>query len=216
MEEFPSGQRGQTVNLLSTISVVRIHLPPPFEVNFAFESKVFLFYIEIYYRNEENKLVKFIFKSESELQTKRLGTIIAKKLFKGSIVCLEGDLGAGKTQITKSICAELGVSDYVTSPTFTIVNEYVGDVKINHFDAYRIEDISELEEIGFDEYIYGDAISIIEWANLIDEILPKERLWIKIDKNDFYNIDSRVIILEGNGNEYENVVKEIENELTCN
>jgi tRNA threonylcarbamoyladenosine biosynthesis protein TsaE len=161
-------------------------------------------------------LLKFIFKSESELQTKLLGTKIAKKLFNGSIVCLEGDLGAGKTQITKSICAELGVSDYVTSPTFTIVNEYWGRVKINHFDAYRIADISELEEIGFDEYIYSDSVSIIEWANLIDEILPKERLWIKIEKNDFNNFDSRTIILEGNGNEYENVVKEIENELTCN
>lgn len=115
--------------------------------------------------------------------TEILAEQISKQITTGDIICLVGDLGTGKTTFSKGLCNALGVSEPVTSPTFSIVNEYHGrDFKINHFDVYRLGGIEELYDIGFDEYIFSDgSISIIEWADIIDEALPKEALWIFID-----------------------------------
>ncbi len=114
-------------------------------------------------------------------ETKKLAIEFSRILKPGDIVALVGDLGAGKTFISQNIIMALGVDDYITSPTFTIVNEYEGKYKINHFDVYRIDDIDELYEIGFEDYVYKDAISLIEWADKIYDILEN-----------YYIIDIRV------------------------
>lgn len=122
----------------------------------------------------------FNLRTRNENETIELGKKIAALLESGDILCLTGDLGAGKTAITKSIAAEIGIEEHVTSPTFTIVNQYYGSVNLNHFDVYRIERIEEMYDIGYEEYFYSEAINIVEWANLIEELIPDEHIWIDI------------------------------------
>lgn len=122
--------------------------------------------------------MKFITKSAEE--TSRLGKIIGEKLKQGDIISLNGDLGAGKTHMTKGLAEGLGVFDYITSPTFTIVNEYEGRLPLYHFDVYRIDDIQEMYEIGFDEYLFGKGVSIIEWGDIVKELLPENTIHIDI------------------------------------
>ncbi|NEZ46780.1 tRNA (adenosine(37)-N6)-threonylcarbamoyltransferase complex ATPase subunit type 1 TsaE [Clostridium niameyense] len=115
-------------------------------------------------------------------KTLKLGEIIGNHCNPGDIICLNGDLGAGKTHFTKGIAKGLNINDNITSPTFNIVNEYKGRLKLYHFDVYRISDIDEIEAIGFDEYIFSDAVSIIEWSYYIEELIPKDNLDINITK----------------------------------
>ncbi|MCT4508847.1 MAG: tRNA (adenosine(37)-N6)-threonylcarbamoyltransferase complex ATPase subunit type 1 TsaE [Tepidibacter sp.] len=142
---------------------------------------------------------------KNEQETSEIGYRLGQLLNKGDVVCLIGDLGAGKTTITKSIAKALEVDDYITSPTFTIVNEYDGRYSLYHFDVYRISSSEDMYEIGFEEYVYGEGICIIEWANLIEDILPDE--YINIELN--YKDDGREMILTAYGKHYENIVKEI-------
>lgn len=142
---------------------------------------------------------------KNEQETSEIGYRLGQLLNKGDVVCLIGDLGAGKTTITKSIAKALEVDDYITSPTFTIVNEYDGRYPLYHFDVYRISSSEDMYEIGFEEYVYGEGICIIEWANLIEDILPDE--YINIELN--YKGDGREMILTAYGKYYENIVKEI-------
>ncbi|WP_079422674.1 tRNA (adenosine(37)-N6)-threonylcarbamoyltransferase complex ATPase subunit type 1 TsaE [Clostridium oryzae] len=116
-------------------------------------------------------------------QTLLLGKMIGERVQAGDIICLTGDLGTGKTHLTKGIAEGLGIHDQITSPTFTIVNEYnSGRLKLNHFDVYRVNDEEEVLNIGFDEYIFSDAVSVIEWANYIDSLIPEESMHIYITK----------------------------------
>lgn len=141
--------------------------------------------------------------------TTKLGTKLGKLLNAGDVVCLTGDLGVGKTHITKGIAQGLGITDTITSPTFTIVNEYDnGRLKLNHFDVYRVSDPDEIYAIGFDDYIFSDAVSIIEWANYIEEILPDDFLHINIKKDLTKGDDYRKIILTPYGEKY-NYIKEL-------
>lgn len=121
--------------------------------------------------------------TNSPEETMKLGFNIGQRVKKGDIINLNGDLGAGKTHLVKGIAKGLGIDEDITSPTFTIVNEYYGTVPLYHFDVYRINDIYELYELGFEEYIYGNGVSIIEWGNLILDVLPK----------DVINIDIRIV-----------------------
>lgn len=105
----------------------------------------------------------------NENETKEFAKEFAKTLKPGDIVTLDGDLGAGKTVFTKGICEYFNVKDYVVSPTYTIVNEYRGDIPIYHFDIYRLEEEEELYNIGFYEYLNSDALVIVEWAEKIPE-----------------------------------------------
>lgn len=120
-------------------------------------------------------MTKFI--SNSERETVALGEDFARtKLKAGDVVALIGELGSGKTRFIKGICSGLGVTEHVSSPSFTIVNEYISNIgKIFHFDFYRIASISELKEIGFDDYIYNGGICVIEWADRVMELLPPNR-----------------------------------------
>lgn len=141
-------------------------------------------------------------------ETKKFGIKLGKLLNSGDILCLNGDLGAGKTTLTKSIGLGLGVIDYITSPTFALINEYEGRVKVYHFDVYRLENVEDLYDLGFDEYFYGNGVSIIEWADRIEKLLPKERIALDIEKGK--NIDERIISITGYGNRYIEVLKELE------
>ena len=123
---------------------------------------------------------KIVIKNEEE--TKKFGEKLCEKLTAGSIVALTGDLGTGKTTLTKAIAAGLGVTDVITSPTFNIVKQYdSGRLPLYHFDVYRIGDVDEMYEIGYEEYFFGDGVCVIEWADLIEEIIPDDAVRIEIE-----------------------------------
>lgn len=114
--------------------------------------------------------------THGEDETIDLGRRFALSLKRGDIVALYGDLGSGKTRFIQGICKGLGVREHVASPTFTIVNEYlVADLKVYHFDFYRIKSLKEIQDVGFEEYIDGDGICLIEWAERARELLPPGR-----------------------------------------
>jgi tRNA threonylcarbamoyladenosine biosynthesis protein TsaE len=114
--------------------------------------------------------------THTEEETIAAGEELARRLVPGSVVALVGDLGAGKTRFTKGISRGLGIAENVASPTFTIVNEHRGGLlPLYHFDCYRLKSPAELDEIGFDEYIYGDGVCVLEWAELIGSRLPEHR-----------------------------------------
>ena len=132
--------------------------------------------------------------SYSPEETFETGRRIAGKARPGDVFALEGDLGAGKTVFTKGFASGLGVTGAVNSPTFTILQIYEeGRLPLYHFDVYRIEEPEEMEEVGFDDYIYGDGVCLIEWANRIEEILPEETIYIVIEKNLEKGMDYRKI-----------------------
>ena len=115
--------------------------------------------------------------------TKKIAADMALKLKAGDVICLYGDLGAGKTAFVQGLAMGLGIDEHITSPTFTIVNEYEGCIPLYHFDVYRISDSDEMYEVGFDEYVYGEGVSVIEWPQLIEDILPDKRYDIEIKKD---------------------------------
>lgn len=120
--------------------------------------------------------------SKSEEETIAAGKSFAKKLKAGDIIRLEGELGAGKTHFVKGIASYFGIDEHkVSSPTFTLINEYDGDIPLYHFDCYRIRKIQEAVEIGTEEYLFGEGISIIEWSSKIEELLPDNVITVEIE-----------------------------------
>ena len=114
----------------------------------------------------------------------------------GEVYCLSGDLGVGKTVFAQGFGAGVGVTEPMSSPTFTIVQEYTeGRLPLYHFDVYRVGDIDEMEETGFYEYAGGDGVALIEWAELIEDIIPTDATWIKIEKNLEKGFDYRIITI---------------------
>ncbi len=135
-----------------------------------------------------------VYNSKSSSETKQIAAEFAKTLSPGTVICLYGEMGVGKTVFTDGLCRTLGVHEYVTSPTFTVVNEYDGAAfPVYHFDMYRIEDEDELYEIGFDEYLTSGGICIIEWPENIPNSLPKKRINIKFLRK---SSEERTIIIE--------------------
>ncbi len=135
-----------------------------------------------------------IFESNSAKDTFAFGQKLGREAVPGEIICLDGDLGVGKTVFTQGFAAGLGIDDYVNSPTFNIVKEYEsGRLPLYHFDVYRIGDPSEMEEIGYEDYFYGQGVSIIEWPGQIEELLPKEARWVRIRKDLTKGFDYRRI-----------------------
>ena len=118
-------------------------------------------------------------------------------MYKRQVYCIYGDLGVGKTIISQGVAAGLGITEVVNSPTFTIVKEYdEGRLPLYHFDVYRIGDVDEMDEIGYNEMVYGDGVCLIEWANLIEEILPDTYTRIDIEKDLSKGLDYRRITIE--------------------
>lgn len=135
-----------------------------------------------------------IFESNSAEDTFAFGQKLGREAVPGEIICLDGDLGVGKTVFTQGFAAGLGIDDYVNSPTFNIVKEYEGGrLPLYHFDVYRIGDPSEMEEVGYEDYFYGQGVSIIEWPGQIEELLPKEARWVRIRKDLTKGFDYRRI-----------------------
>lgn len=143
--------------------------------------------------------VTMIYKSNSRKETENIAKAFAKTLKSGDVVCINGDLGAGKTAFTKGIADGIGVKDAVSSPTFTIVNCYSGEIPLYHFDVYRIADSEEMYDVGFDEYVGGNGVCVIEWADIISDILPEDRYDITITKNFDIHDDFREISIEKRG-----------------
>ncbi len=124
-----------------------------------------------------------IFISKSEKDTNKLAKKFEKKLKGGEVVVLNGDLGAGKTTFTKALCKALGIKENVTSPTFTLMNIYTsGRLPLYHFDMYRLEDESEAQELGLNDFFYSNGVCMIEWAENIKNLLPKNLITINIEK----------------------------------
>ena len=125
-----------------------------------------------------------IIESFSPQDTYDIGYKLGSKAVKGQVYCINGDLGVGKTVFTQGFAKGMGVSEPVNSPTFTIIQEYEGeDMPFYHFDVYRIGDVIEMEEIGYEDYFYGEGVCLIEWAELMDVILPGKRTTVNIRKN---------------------------------
>ncbi|MCR5453216.1 MAG: tRNA (adenosine(37)-N6)-threonylcarbamoyltransferase complex ATPase subunit type 1 TsaE [Lachnospiraceae bacterium] len=141
--------------------------------------------------------MKKLFETDSAAETEALGISIAKEAKPGDIFTLTGDLGVGKTVFAKGLAKGLGVKEDITSPTFTIVCEYEsGLMPFYHFDVYRIADPEEMEEIGYEDYFYGEGVCLIEWAELIEDILPAKRTAITIEKDLEKGFDHRRIVVE--------------------
>lgn len=136
-------------------------------------------------------------------KTLEIASKLANYLKPGSVLTLEGELGAGKTSFTQGLAQGLGITKIVNSPTFTIIKEYQGRLPLYHMDVYRL--IDSIENLGFDEYFYGEGVTVIEWASVIEEFLPNEYLKIIIDK---LENDKRVISFQPIGKEYLEVCKE--------
>lgn len=127
---------------------------------------------------------QMVTETRSPEETYALGEKIGKAAQPGQIYTLTGDLGVGKTVFTQGVAAGLGITEPVSSPTFTIVQVYEdGRLPFYHFDVYRIGDVEEMDEIGYEDYVYGQGVSLIEWANLIEEILPEHYTEIRIEKD---------------------------------
>lgn len=134
--------------------------------------------------------------SNSYEDTQTIAAEFSKTLKPGDAVCMYGDLGAGKTAFVQGLAKGLGINEPITSPTFTIVNEYTGRLMLYHFDVYRISDSDEMFEIGYDEYIDGDGVCVIEWPQLISDILPDSRYEVTISKNYDKGDNYRLIKIE--------------------
>ncbi len=138
--------------------------------------------------------------SNNVKETQNIAKTFAKTLGRGDVICLNGDLGVGKTAFVQGLAAGLKISEPITSPTFTIVNCYEsGVMPFYHFDVYRIDDSDEMYEIGYDEYVFGDGVSVIEWPEKIADILPHSRYEITIVKNLTVHENYREICIEKRG-----------------
>ncbi|WP_438313253.1 tRNA (adenosine(37)-N6)-threonylcarbamoyltransferase complex ATPase subunit type 1 TsaE [Sporosarcina sp. FA9] len=137
-------------------------------------------------------------------ETQAIATKLATLLTPPDVITLEGNLGAGKTTFTQALAKGLGVKRIVSSPTYTIVKQYNGNYPLNHLDVYRLADSEE--DLGWDELFYGDAISVIEWAHLIKDELPEERLEIRIEQS---SETGRIITFIPIGKRYETICEEV-------
>ena len=144
--------------------------------------------------------------TKSPEETKNLGKDVSKLVKTGDILAFYGELGAGKTCFIQGISLGLEVKDYVTSPSFTIINEYQGKVPIYHFDLFRLNNVEEILELGYEEYFYGEGLTVIEWAEKIEQLLPKEHL--KIDIKFKYRYE-RTISFISQGDRFNKFLKEL-------
>ena len=139
--------------------------------------------------------------SFSAEETFAIGKELAAQAKPGEVYCLYGDLGCGKTVFAKGFAEGLGIDECVNSPTFTIMQTYnSGRLPFYHFDVYRIGDVSEMYELGYEEYFFGEGVCLVEWAELITELLPSDAVYILIEKNIEKGFDYRKITVRGDGN----------------
>ena len=125
-----------------------------------------------------------IYESKTQQETETLGEKLASKAECGDIYCLIGGLGSGKTAFARGFARGLGISGEITSPTFTIVNTYIGTGRLNlyHFDVYRLNNLDEMDDTGYEEYFYGDGVTLLEWADLIEELWPQNAIIVRFER----------------------------------
>ena len=141
--------------------------------------------------------MKYTIETHSSEETFEFGKKMGEEARKGCVYALVGDLGVGKTVFTQGMAKGLGIEESVNSPTFTILQIYdEGILPFYHFDVYRIGDISEMDEIGYEDCFYGDGVCLVEWADLIEELLPEEYVRITVEKNTEKGFDYRCITVE--------------------
>ncbi|GAB6158458.1 tRNA (adenosine(37)-N6)-threonylcarbamoyltransferase complex ATPase subunit type 1 TsaE [Desulfotomaculum varum] len=146
--------------------------------------------------------------SRSPAETRQLGQKMAGLLQAGDIICLNGDLGAGKTAFSQGVAEGLGINGPVTSPTFTLINEYEGRLPLYHFDVYRLEGPADMEDLGYEEYFYGQGVCLIEWAQRVADILPEQRLDICLTREEGAAAVRR-ISFQPKGERYQQLLKEL-------
>ena len=151
---------------------------------------------------------KIRFRSQGTEETYAIGRILGEVLQGGDVVALIGELGTGKTHLTQGIARGLGVPDgyLVTSPTFTLINEYPGRCVLYHLDVYRLSGSSDLEDMGYEEYFFGKGVTVIEWAEKIRDILPDAALTIELD---YLDENSRDLVMSGQDGQMEQVIKSL-------
>ncbi len=143
-----------------------------------------------------------IMDSYSETDTEAIAKDLAEKCAAGTVFALTGDLGVGKTAFAKGFARGLSIDEPIVSPTFTILQVYEsGRMPLYHFDVYRIGDVSEMDEIGYEDCFFGEGVSLVEWADMIDTIMPKETLWVTIEKDLSKGTDYRKISIESHNDE---------------
>jgi tRNA threonylcarbamoyladenosine biosynthesis protein TsaE len=152
-----------------------------------------------------NEWIRFELKTLEH--TELLGEMIVTCAKEGSIICLDGDLGAGKTTLAKAIGKHLNISEPITSPTFSIVKTYDGDLPFHHMDAYRLEGVEEAYEIDIDQYIYSKGLFVLEWARVLKELLPENKVYLIIHVEPATGI--RQIELSGKGDVFDCLIKEL-------
>lgn len=142
--------------------------------------------------------MKKVLETFSWEETEAIGEKLGRETVPGQVYSLDGDLGVGKTVFTKGFARGLGITEHVTSPTFTIINEYKGRIPLYHFDVYRISCEEEMDDTGYEDYFYGDGVSLVEWATLIPNLMPENAIHINIEK-DFEKGDDyrRITICQG-------------------
>jgi tRNA threonylcarbamoyladenosine biosynthesis protein TsaE len=151
---------------------------------------------------------KVVIQTKSASETIRIGKNIGTRLLPGDVVALVGELGAGKTQFIKGLAAGVGIGNptYISSPSFTLINEYPGKIPFYHVDLFRLERETEAEELGLEDYFQGEGITAIEWADKIPSLLPKEMLFIHIA---YTGKNTRSIEMIGKGKRFEDLVNQL-------
>ncbi len=150
----------------------------------------------------------YFFRTSSAAETAGFGEKIGSFLASGDVVCLYGDLGAGKTKFAQGVACGLGIEDPVTSPTFTLINEYQGRLPLYHMDVFRLCSPLEMEDLGYEEYFYGSGVTLVEWADIVHQILPQDRLDITISRCPEGD-NFREIALAPLGDRFRRLVKEL-------
>lgn len=149
--------------------------------------------------------------SDTPHETERIGSLAGEMLKNGDVVALSGELGTGKTTLIKGIAQGMGFdSGEVASPSFTFINEYDGPLPLFHIDLYRLENEKELYEIGYEEYMQGDGVVVIEWADKVPQAIPKESLWITLR---YLDAERREIIVAARGARYEKIIEHLRKKL---
>lgn len=143
--------------------------------------------------------MKKIWETNTPLETETIGEEIGRMALAGQVYCLNGDLGVGKTVFSKGFARGLDITEHITSPTFTIINEYMGRLPLYHFDVYRISSEEEMEDTGCEDYFYGKGVCLVEWASLIPDLIPNDSFHIQIEKDYEKGEDYRKITLEQGG-----------------
>jgi len=144
------------------------------------------------------EIEKMVIETFSERETENAGFMFGQKAKPGEIYCLSGDLGVGKTVFTRGFAHGLGVTEkYITSPTFTIMNEYSGRIPLYHFDVYRITSLDEMDDADYEDYFFGEGVCLVEWAELIEGLIPDDACRISIEKDLSKGEDYRKITVQG-------------------